>query len=63
MTAAMLARHSCPPLHRYNGCDRWTEDSGLECVITIDTGSGAPEELASHIEASLLHHRIEGTAL
>ncbi|CAK0784817.1 hypothetical protein CVIRNUC_008021 [Coccomyxa viridis] len=50
-------------LQRYNGCDRWTEDAGLNCVIDIDTGSAAPEELASHIEASLLHHSIEGTAL
>ena len=58
-----IDRHSCMPLHRYNGCDRWTENAGLDCVINIDTGSAAPEELASHIEASLLHHSIEGTAL
>ena len=63
MTAAELARHSCIPLRRYNGCDRWTEGSGLDCVIDIDTGSAPPEELASHIEASLLHHCVEGTAL
>jgi hypothetical protein len=29
----------------------------------MDTGLAAPEELAAHVEAALLHHQIEGKAL
>lgn len=51
-------------LRRYNGCDAWTHEAGIrDSVISMDTGLAAPGELAAHVEATLLHHQIEGTAL